>query len=449
MSNFDIKTESIINLIQSYRITLPEFQRDYVWNDNKKWELIESLIKNYPIGALTLYNDLENSTYLLVDGLQRFNTVYLYLRSPNEIVGFFDYYQWINANNQMTNCCLKYSIPENKFKKSLKDWYISLDGYDEVSRQFDFENMDVLYKHLQPYISNIASFQEIRNILLSVIDIREKRVPLIIYRGDINDLPELFTKINKKNVSLTPYEILHSMWYDYKMISNIDGIDYLSIYKQDVYKNDTFKIKRIQDFNVYMYLSTIAIMVDNHMDEKWKDFNKTSKMNEKFGREIVFDAFSTIYCNKSNSIAKSIKEICENIDPSVYQNTLLNYGSALLACLYKLNDFIVSNNLGEYIESKYCYLYLLYIVYYSKNNSVETPFTIDFIKSINDNKWFKDQFRQVAFFNDRIIDYKSYINGNKKDFSYMDADNEIKYTFDYDLDNKLYSIKGMIPICDF
>ena len=56
-SNFDIKKETVETLINIYKMQIPDFQRKFVWNESKKKELIESLIRNYPIGSLTLYND--------------------------------------------------------------------------------------------------------------------------------------------------------------------------------------------------------------------------------------------------------------------------------------------------------------------------------------------------------------------------------------------------------
>jgi len=53
------KIDKIINRINSGDIRIPAFQRAYVWKQNQILELLDSVIKNYPIGSVLLWSTSE------------------------------------------------------------------------------------------------------------------------------------------------------------------------------------------------------------------------------------------------------------------------------------------------------------------------------------------------------------------------------------------------------
>ena len=92
---------TLLDLVESGQMVLPEFQRDYVWNRDQIRSLFDSLYSNYPIGEiLILRTNIENITYrgslsvprnpadVLLDGQQRITTLYSVLRG--KVPGFFD-----------------------------------------------------------------------------------------------------------------------------------------------------------------------------------------------------------------------------------------------------------------------------------------------------------------------------------------------------------------------
>ena len=52
MSSQDIELKEILKDIKDGNIQLPDFQRDWVWDDNRIKSLIISLSNNFPIGAV-------------------------------------------------------------------------------------------------------------------------------------------------------------------------------------------------------------------------------------------------------------------------------------------------------------------------------------------------------------------------------------------------------------
>ena len=71
-------------------IKIPRYQRGLVWQDDKKRDLIDSLIRQYPVGALLVSEGLPEKMpdgrpkpiYQLIDGLQRTQAIAEHLQEP-------------------------------------------------------------------------------------------------------------------------------------------------------------------------------------------------------------------------------------------------------------------------------------------------------------------------------------------------------------------------------
>ena len=68
------------------RIVVPMFQRGKRWKKTQEKKFIDSLIKGYPVGTMLFYETFEEGkrTYILVDGLQRGNSMKKYMTNPTE-----------------------------------------------------------------------------------------------------------------------------------------------------------------------------------------------------------------------------------------------------------------------------------------------------------------------------------------------------------------------------
>lgn len=86
--NIPSKVADLLSDVKNGRIGLSDLQRPFVWKDNKVCELLDSMMKGYPIGYIMLWespNDYENTRYigehdnkmykspddLVIDGQQR------------------------------------------------------------------------------------------------------------------------------------------------------------------------------------------------------------------------------------------------------------------------------------------------------------------------------------------------------------------------------------------
>lgn len=76
--------EVILSKLKKGEIFIPQYQRKFVWDDNKKSKLIESLLINIPIPYLFLA-DTESGDLEIVDGVQRLLTIYSFCKNDSKL----------------------------------------------------------------------------------------------------------------------------------------------------------------------------------------------------------------------------------------------------------------------------------------------------------------------------------------------------------------------------
>lgn len=422
--SFTVERTDIKSLLSNYNLSIPAFQRKFVWNDDKKRDLIDSLNMSFPIGAITLFLNREKNSYLIVDGLQRINTIKAYLNNPCNIVPFKNYYERIKSDLELFSVELK--LKESKIKKSVKLWYESLNTVEECS-SFKFKD----FSHLQTCLEDcglatisrdLGAFQKFRSILLKPIDIEDENIGLITYKGDLDNLPELFSKINQKNVSLTGYEILHSLWYDYIIPKDYPGFDkFFNAFKRIANRSEGYidlDDNFFDNFNMYMNISSLEEIIEDEInDDAVKNFFSLKCNFHVFKSETVFDIFSTIYSGTTNRINKSVVDIFKDLNNVPY-NFILGLNNAIVDVANFLNNFLYDKNINAY--SKYFYIYFFYYVFIKKYKcdidnkicekncdiSIDEEQMYKDIQSAIENRWFKDENRQLSFFVNKIIKLK-------------------------------------------
>lgn len=431
---FLLDQTTIKNLLTAYRLKIPDFQRSFVWKKAKKYQLLESLFRGFPIGAITLYQD--SNAYYIIDGLQRINTLQQYLSSPCLIIPFREFFA--KSSDKITAFFeqKKLDIPSAKFKSCIKIWY------EGLSSLYEYEKVSVLYNAIQAnspavfdQLRDLQTMEELNDILKSSIEITHDAIALIIYKGEKDDLPDLFKNINTGSVALSRYEILQSLWtsclldeaivhneYDaflreLRSIENEYEIDALKEHgKFDIFKNIVGLNHRICCIEACSKIFPSYILKKL---ESPTDYGDTKKYytNDTIG----FELYSTILCHTSNKIVNAIDII---YDPSHSQEEISHF-------IAKLNEIIVETVLyaikyvdaSAMIESKYHSLYLLAGVLFScykidgsrlkitntECNKQILQLCLD-LKKHQTEKWFIDENRQVGFFQSKIKELVAFQN---------------------------------------
>ena len=119
METFDSTKRRLTELLEDIekgKIQLPDFQRGWVWDDNRIKGLIASVIKSFPISVVTLLETGENVAFktkpvegasthngvkpefLILDGQQRLTSLYQAIVT-NKVVKTNKFNNFTNCNN--------------------------------------------------------------------------------------------------------------------------------------------------------------------------------------------------------------------------------------------------------------------------------------------------------------------------------------------------------------
>ncbi|MGG6796544.1 UNVERIFIED_CONTAM: DUF262 domain-containing protein [Streptococcus canis] len=228
------------------KIVVPMFQRGKRWSRVQEQVFIDSLIKGYPVGTMLFYETFEDNkrTYILVDGLQRGNSVKKYMTNPTEF--FYDdsisdefcesILTLLGKNGEENYTAIRgiltTFIKKQKTFKNLQ--------YYSVAKQIANE-FDAGYEPIEGLINTITEFFEERQDLYDKI--AGTVIPVIVYTGEESNLPDIFDRINSKGTPLDQYEVYAAAWpvNEKYAIGNADIIEHV-VRKYDSFVEDGYQI---------------------------------------------------------------------------------------------------------------------------------------------------------------------------------------------------------------
>lgn len=206
----DRDLKDLLSLVEKGKAQLPDFQRSWVWDNEKICKLIESITSGYPMGAVMFLetggsqirftyrcftgvenNDLYSPDYLVLDGQQRLTTLFQVFQckkavqtcKPTNREDKFGRYYYIDIrkaldpNEDRLDAII--SMPEKKILT------------EDIGRniKLDLSTTEKEYENLMFPL----------NITFSSSEIREWERGLIMYHG--NSIIDLFDKFDKKILS--------------------------------------------------------------------------------------------------------------------------------------------------------------------------------------------------------------------------------------------------------
>jgi hypothetical protein len=80
----DYDVEGLVKRLNRGDIIIPDFQRNYIWNQAEASRFIESLLLGLPIPAIFLSKETQSNQLLVIDGQQRLKTLQFFYN------GFFN-----------------------------------------------------------------------------------------------------------------------------------------------------------------------------------------------------------------------------------------------------------------------------------------------------------------------------------------------------------------------
>lgn len=426
---FVLDQVTIKKLLTIYKLVIPDFQRSFVWKKQKKQQLLESLFRGFPIGAITLYED--GGAYYIIDGLQRINTLNQYLSSPSSVIRFDDFYEKIED-------CIEEFMRENgivlyekHMRQCIKTWY------EKLNKLYEFEKVSVLNsvlmsskKEIAEVFKDLTKVEELLDIAKGKIEIVHDDVALIIYRGCKEDLPDLFRNINTGSIALSQYEILQSMWINNNLDKELLNETYEAFNKELELIRDRYEIQAVMSSGKFDIFKNIVGLNHEICCKKNANFlfhfsafreltnsDKEKKNTDKYfdNDGIAFEIYSTLLIHSPNKIVKAVDSLYKNGENITKISKFLCELNHII--LLSIDDAVREIQRQEYSmsDSKYHSLYVLAGIIWSRYNIDLKNLIINEIplneKIYNESlnlekhiieKWFMDEKRQISFFNIKL-----------------------------------------------
>lgn len=227
MAYESVKIHEIIDRAVSHSWSIPEFQRGFVWKSTQVRDLAESLWLDYPIGSLLLWNsnqqvqeqiasDAKQPSLWVVDGQQRATALCILSgRKP---------YWWSSAD-EWEKTIKKYDIrfdidtKEPPFfwvanaaiRKVKGDRYIPLSGLLVLDVDKDKKDQEALSRLARDIkvqgLCNNMDAMEVYTHLDRVRKIRDKDVVAVTVDQELEDVVEIFSRLNSKGTRVTEADI--------------------------------------------------------------------------------------------------------------------------------------------------------------------------------------------------------------------------------------------------
>ena len=425
---FILDQTTIKKLLTIFKLVIPDFQRNFVWKKKKKEQLLASLFRGFPIGAVTLYQD--NNLYYIIDGLQRINTLKQYLSCPGAIISFETFFQKVESDVNLFLEQRHLSVDIMSLKKCIKKWY------EKLSSLYEFEKVSVFYSVLKTGNTKIAKefdslglVEELLDILKAKVEIAHDDIALIIYKGSKEDLPDLFKNINTGSVALSQYEILQSVWNDYTLDSHLVRETSEAFNRElELIRND-YEIDAVKEagkFDVFKNIVGLNHIIcckgDTNTIFRFSGYKRLADAKDvghgimKYydNDSIAFEIYSTILCHTPNKIVEAVDLLYKNHDNEQVSQFVNKLNRIIVEAVDVAVDELKRKNI-EPVESKYHSLYILAGIIFSKFdidvknltlNKTEFNTKVYYaclnIERHKKNKWFVDENRQVGFFNIKI-----------------------------------------------
>lgn len=220
MSNLSIKPDrdylpKIIDKIESGEFSIPLFQREYKWDQKQRIDLIDSIIKGYPIGSLIVWQPSEDkfstlskvggvqlgnkvadsNIFYVLDGRQRLTSVIALLHSDG------------NLNNTISVDLKSFEVIPTPSKyvyhvisvNDVFDPYKVVDFIDTLRKnKLEEEEVKLLTRNVKKLNSIFLSY-EIGYTLVK--------------GGGIEDATEIFSRLNSRGIDINTVDMMQALTY--------------------------------------------------------------------------------------------------------------------------------------------------------------------------------------------------------------------------------------------
>lgn len=313
---------SLLDKVENHDIQLPDFQRGWVWEDNRIKALLASLTLKYPVGAIMLLesggdfhfkckniegsgDEYKNPESMILDGQQRMTSTFQAMRSKNAVSTWSDqkkaikrfYYldieKALNTTTDRIDAII--SVDENKQIRGnigrdvlldlsteeleFKNKMIPFNKMTQANEINEWRNKYQDYYNFEPNI--IKEYQQIdTNIIQPILNYR---IPIIkvLKEAPKEAVCQVFENVNQGGVPLTVFELLTATF----AADNFDLKEHWNKVKEIFEQYETLKKFDNTSFLIAMTLliamrknSTVSCKRKDVLNLDYKDYEKMKKI---------------------------------------------------------------------------------------------------------------------------------------------------------------------------
>lgn len=174
----DYTVDGLIKRLQKGDIFIPDFQRDYVWNQAEASRLVESLLLGLPIPGVFLAKEGDSNKLLIIDGQQRLKSLQFFYE------GFFN-----PKEEQKSKRVFKLIKVQKRFEGLTYD---KLEENDRIKLDDSIIHATIV-KQEAPNDENTSIYHVFERLNNGGKKLTPQEIRTAIYYGSLNDL---ITKLN-------------------------------------------------------------------------------------------------------------------------------------------------------------------------------------------------------------------------------------------------------------
>lgn len=171
----DYPVDGLVKRLQKGDIFIPDFQRDYVWNQSEASRLIESLLLGLPIPGVFLARESEGNKLLIIDGQQRLKSLQFFYE------GFFN-----PKDEQRTKRIFKLVKVQKSFEGLT---YEKLEENDRIKLDDSIIHATII-KQEAPDDENTSIYHIFERLNNGGKKLTPQEIRTAIYYGGLNDMIE-------------------------------------------------------------------------------------------------------------------------------------------------------------------------------------------------------------------------------------------------------------------
>lgn len=241
------KVGDLLNDVQIGRIGLPDLQRPFVWPDAKARELLDSMLKGYPIGYITLWQSpveyekanqigtddksYKQPDYLVIDGQQRLTALLAAIKGVKVK----------DKNYAEHNIRISFNPLTREFAVWSQAYERNPEWISEISAVFSAEKEQGVAKFRRQFIKNFNVARE-KNEKEPLTDDEEETIEMSInallslstyslptlrinYKATEEDVADIFVRVNSGGQKLTEKNFIETLLavYDNDVHSKINN----------------------------------------------------------------------------------------------------------------------------------------------------------------------------------------------------------------------------------